>query len=284
MKKLLLAGISFAALSAGPALAADLAPPVYRAAPVMGASWTGLYAGLNIGGSIGLDDSTQAATFASPALGANGLLSSSNRFAPTGGLLGGQLGYNYQIANYVVGVEADWQWTRQKDNQSNCTPFATLNFWLAGANGFTYCTTSEQKLTNFGTARGRGGILINNVLWYATGGLAWGTTKDSYAFSSANNPAVFGFAASPFAGAASFSNNRMGWSVGAGLEMRVAGPLSLKLEYLYVDLGSINEAFPLAINPAFAPFGFIPGAAGMLTSTHITDNVIRVGVNYKLGG
>ncbi|HKN11110.1 MAG TPA: hypothetical protein VJ376_16760 [Pseudomonadota bacterium] len=93
MKKLLLAGVSFAALIAGPAMAADLGAPVYRAPAVVVpvASWSEFYVGINTSGSIGVDAATQSAVLASPALGANGLLASCNRFSPTGWILGGKL-------------------------------------------------------------------------------------------------------------------------------------------------------------------------------------------------
>jgi outer membrane immunogenic protein len=118
--KLLLSAavLGSAMLGIGAASAADLpvkAPPPVVAAP----GWTGFYLGLNAGGSIGLNSTTQAATYtsATPAIGTNGLLNSSNRLAPTGWLAGGQIGYNWQVSPlWVLGLEADWQWTSQKDS------------------------------------------------------------------------------------------------------------------------------------------------------------------------
>src|SRR6185436_20237014 len=79
------------------ASAADLpykAPPVLIPPPM----WSGLYFGLNVGGSIGLDATSQSATFSSTVLGANTLLNTSGRIAPTGWLAGGQIGYNWQVS------------------------------------------------------------------------------------------------------------------------------------------------------------------------------------------
>ena len=56
----------------------------------------------------------------------------------------------------------------------------TIPFVSIFGTAFGQCLTDEQKLTNLGTARARGGVLINQSLWYVTGGLAWGTVKDSY--------------------------------------------------------------------------------------------------------
>jgi outer membrane immunogenic protein len=266
------------------ASAADLpvkAPPVVVVAP----GWTGFYVGLNAGGSIGVDSTTQAATVTSTALGTNGLLNSSNRLAPTGWLAGGQIGYNWQVSPLVVlGLEADWQWADQKDSASNSTPAATLAFFGAGANGFGYSLATEQKLTDIGTARARAGVVTQDSLWYATGGFAWGTVKDSYTFIGSANPVIFPAALQPgpfLPGAASFSSTRTGWTVGGGVETKLGRGWSAKLEYLYVDLGSFNHTLPIAINPAFGAAFNTGGVASATTSTHVTDNIIRVGLNYK---
>jgi outer membrane immunogenic protein len=188
MKKLLLAGISVAALFAGPAMAADLARPVYRApvvyAPV--ALWTGFYAGINAGGSFGRDTVTSSANFAFPVGLANTLIANSNTLSPAGAVVGGQIGYNYQVSNWLVGVEADWEWTNQRDSYSACTPAA--NTALGGNGQFIFnaasgsCLTSEHKITNIGTARARGGVIVHDSLWYVTGGLAWARVKENDAF------------------------------------------------------------------------------------------------------
>ena len=109
--------------------AADL-PVKAPVAPVAAPDWTGFYIGLNTGGSIGTGSASQNAAFNSAAIGANALLNGSDRSSPSGWVIGGQLGYNKQISNWVVGLEADWQWTSQKANSLNCTPpAATCIFW-----------------------------------------------------------------------------------------------------------------------------------------------------------
>ncbi len=277
-----------AVLGIGAASAADLpvkAPPMAVAAP----GWTGFYVGLNGGGSIGVDSAAQTTSFTSTALGTNVLLSSSSRLAPTGWIFGGQIGYNWQASPLVVlGLEADWQWTSQKDTATNSTPAAaTVGFFGAGANGFGYSLTTEQKLTDIGTARARVGVPVHDTLLYATGGLAWGTVKDSYAYNGSANPVIFPgvLQAGPFlSSAASFSSTRTGWTIGAGAETKLGGGWSAKLEYLYVDLGTVTDTLPIAINPAFGPGFNTGGAASATTSSHVIDNIVRVGVNYRWGG
>ena len=247
-------------------------------------SWTGFYVGVNAGGSFGSDTATQNATFTSPALGANGLLSNTTQHAPTGWLAGGQLGYNWQVSrSYVFGLEADWQWTSQKATSTSCSPPASLAFFGAGANGFGWCSSSQEKLTSLGTARARAGTLVGDLLWYATGGFAWATVKDNYAFNGFANPVVFPGALQPgpfLPSGASFSATRTGWTVGAGVETRLGGGWSAKLEYLFVDLGTLTQTYGIAINPAFGP-AFTSGAASVTSSLHITDNIVRTGLNYK---
>ena len=295
MKKLLSAGLAFAALIAGPATAADLGRPAYRApvAYVPVASWTGFYAGINVGGSFGGDTVTSGANAALPAqaIGPEGLVTSSNTLRPAGAVLGGQLGYNYQIANWLVGFEADWDWTSQRDSYTACTPPSATANGVGFFNGLSgSCLTSEHKITNIGTVRGRGGVIVHDSLWYVTGGLAWGTVKENDAFA-----APCPRCASSFAGissillptAASFSTNRTGWTVGGGVETKLFGGWSAKLEYLHVDLGNINNAYPIAFNPAYlallGPGGGAGATAGAIHTSRVTDDIVRIGLNYQFG-
>jgi outer membrane immunogenic protein len=290
MTRFLQVGLAAAAATAMTfsAQAADM--PVYKAmpaAPVASSGWNGFYLGVNAGGSIGTDSTRQTATFSSTAMGTNGLLDSAGRYNPIGWVAGGQIGFNWQVSSFVFGLEADWQGSWQQDSRSACTPAGTLAFFGAGANGFGYCLNSEQKITNFGTARARAGVDRNGALWYVTGGFAWGTVKEDGAFVGSANTTVFPVALQPgpfLPGAASFSSNRTGWTLGAGVETMIAGGWSAKLEYLYVDLGEISNTLPIAINPAFGP-GFTTGGVASATNTsRVIDNIVRVGLNYRFGG
>jgi len=276
---------ALASIIAGSASAADLrlkAPPP----PPPDFSWTGFYVGLNAGYGIGVNANMQNATFSSTALGVNGLLSgSANSLALPGWIFGGQVGFNWQVSPmFVLGAEADWQWSSQKGRTSSSTPPADLAFFGAGANGFGYGLATQQKLTDVGTARVRGGFLVHDTLWYVTGGLAWGTIKDSYAFTGTANPTIFPAALQPgpfLPTAASFSASKLGWTIGGGVETRLGGGWSAKAEYLYVDLGDVSESFPITINPAFAAAFINGGTARATSASHVTDNIVRVGLNYR---
>jgi outer membrane immunogenic protein len=277
---------AFAAICTGSANAADLpfkAPP--PPPPVF--SWTGLYVGGNVGGSIGMNSNTQSTTFSSTALGVNGLLTgSTGSLALPGWVAGGQIGLNWQVSPLIVlGIEADWQWTSEKGSTTNSTPPADLSFFGAGANGFGYSLATQQKLTDIATARARGGVIIHDTLWYITGGAAWGTVKNSYAFSGSANPTIFPLALQPgpfLASSGEFTtHDKLGWTIGAGVETRLGGGWSVKAEYLYVDLGTVTDVLPIAINPAFGAAFVNGGQANATSSSHVIDNIIRVGLNYK---
>ena len=91
----------------------------------------------------------------------------------------------------------------------------------------------------------------------------------------------------PGTSALSASKTNVGFAVGLGMEAKCSHLLptgwSLKLEYLYVDLGSLDtvSAFPAAL-PVLAVF-VSPLTGTFSTHTHFTDNIVRVGLNYKFG-
>jgi outer membrane immunogenic protein len=192
MKKILLASAAVIALGVASASAADLPrrqampakAPEYMA-PVF--SWTGAYVGINGGGGWGRSDYSAPLT--------------SGAFDTSGGLVGGTLGYNYQVGQTVLGIEGDVDWS---------------NIRGSGVCAGQSCSTRNDWL---GTVRGRVGYAVDRFLPYVTGGAAFGDIKTSVA------------------GLGDATTTRAGWTVGGGLEANIAGPWSAKVEYLYVDLG-----------------------------------------------
>ena len=282
MRRLLIATCVACVVAATPALAADIwrkAPPP---APPVG-SWTGFYAGINAGGGIGVNSDAQDAAAASAQLGSNALWSARDKHASPGAVVGGQLGFNWQLpSRWLVGVETDWQWTSQKYGSGGCTPLPTQAFFAPGASGFGYCFSNQNRITDFGTTRARGGVLVGDSVWYATGGLAWGRVRDDFAFAGSGNPVVFPGLLQPgpfLSNGTTYDKYRLGWTLGAGVETKIDATWSAKLEYLHVDLGTVTQTLPIPINPAFNG-AFSPGGAMAVRSTHITDNIVRVGLDY----
>jgi outer membrane immunogenic protein len=277
MKKLALA-ISIIALTSVGALAADLPARTYTKAPVIvdpGYNWTGFYVGGNIGYSWGRSSDTSSLTNGAGTF----LFTSADKTNLDGVVGGGQFGYNWQMQNWVWGFEADIQGTDEKGSRAFtcpaglCTPetlapgFLALAFLIPGP---AVPLSMDQKIDWFGTVRARAGVLVSpKVLLYATGGLAYGEVK--------SNEVVGGLA-----GFSSTTTN-VGWTVGAGVEGVIGGNWTAKLEYLYVDLGRVSGSFLTAI-PAFGAGAVASGTLTSSYSSRVTDNVLRVGVNYKFGG
>jgi outer membrane immunogenic protein len=305
MKKLWHAGFAVAALVAVPSAAADL-KPVYKAKapPVEVLTWTGFYVGGNVGYSWGRssNDWSFNAFPATPFAGSTICEPTGGAFCAAGsdsgrlnGVIGGlQAGYNWQQANYLIGVETDIHASGQKGDQifTAAYPFNAAGTILNGNVTAPY----SERLMWLGTLRGRVGYATDRWLLYATGGLAYGrVTINGSATTTgvAGNPGCVDFnIVAANCALASFSNGvtKAGWTLGFGAEGRIAGNWSWKLEYLHVDLGRVSTAF--ATLPGcfggFVLFGGGGGAAACIPyapgsgtiSSRITDEIVRVGINY----
>jgi outer membrane immunogenic protein len=247
MKKLFLATTAFVVLAAASAGAADMsARPVYvPPAPVPVYSWTGIYWGGNVGYSWGQSKNDRTLV---------GFGVTATESQDMDGVIGGaQTGYNYQFGAWVLGLEADIQASGQKGGstfQVLGLPTATL--------------TTDHKLEWFGTARPRLGVLATpNLLLYGTGGVAFGQVKDSYTATVAGLGTV---------ATATVDDVKAGWTAGAGIEGAFGGGWSAKVEYLYIDLGKLQQTVTLPLAGVTATF-----------NSHVTDNIVRVGLNYKWG-
>ena len=256
MKRLLIGISAAASLMATSVLAADL--PIYTKAPVYvdpPFDWTGFYIGGNLGYSWGQSRDTSTITNAA----GNVLLTTIDKSALNGVVGGGQIGYNWQIQSMVLGLEADIQGTGEQG--SRAFSFTPLNFNIQGLVPPPIPFTLNQKIDWFGTVRGRIGLLATpKVLFYLTAGLAYGEVD--------SNETVGVIAPLAF----SSSNTHVGWAAGAGVEGVISGNWTARLEYLYVDLGTVSGSFTL------------PNTNVSSYSSHVTDNILRVGVNYKFGG
>jgi outer membrane immunogenic protein len=145
---------------------------------------------------------------------------SNSAMSPSGIAGGGQFGYNLQNGQFVYGAETDLQLSSADDTVA---PYKFSNPW-------------------FGTLRGRAGIALDNILLYATAGLAYGDVKAEQ----------FGL---------SETKTHYGWTAGLGMEVGFSQNWSAKVEYLYMDLNDRGYS--------------ITGADNGLQS-----NLLRFGVNY----
>jgi len=186
-----------AVVSHVPGRAADLGKgPIFKAPPVTPAyNWTGLYIGINGGGGWG------SSHFIFPGAG-----TTTGDFNISGGLVGGTIGYNYQVGQVVFGLEDDVDWSNIKGS-------------AVCPDGVTTCQTSNSWL---GTARGRIGVAWDRFLPYVTGGVAFGDVRG-------NRPTVGGL-----------SRMSAGWTAGGGIEAAIARNWSVKVEYLHVRLDRLT--------------------------------------------
>lgn len=202
--------------------------------------WSGAYVGINGGYGASNSDITNVQ------FGSGTLYSypeEDGSFKMSGGLVGAQLGYNYQAGNMVYGFDADFDFGNMKGSYAFPDP-NQINL--------------DGELQSIGTVRARFGYAMDNLLIFATGGLAYGSTKA--ALSSVTPPVV----------TASGSKSYMGYTVGGGIEYGLTKNWTVKAEYLYVDLGKQSNTYT-----------FTGDVAEAAADTSLTSNIVRVGLNYK---
>ncbi len=278
------------------ASAADLPTkaPAYMPPPPPVMTWNGFYIGLNAGWhwDNGSFDSVGTPSFANPnflagsqavagALAGIGTYSFGNNNNNGGFIGGGQIGYNWQFGTWVAGLETDIQWLDHHDNADSQT--VTVNL-VGFPEHYTAVQSAERQVDWLGTFRGRIGFLATPAfLAYVTGGLAYGGVKSSASVSAQESlgPATY----PPVFGGIDLSDTRVGWTVGGGVEWMFAPQWSLKGEYLYYDLGSMDGSYTLQQNCAPAacaglPAGGLWAAATVNTHTEFKGSIARAGINY----
>jgi outer membrane immunogenic protein len=203
MKKLVLAMTLAGAAMSSAAVAADLGPTPYYTAPAAPARYYN-WQGAYAGLNLGYEWGKTV----------------NNPTDPSGVMGGVQAGYNWQTGQFVFGGETDLQVSGADDTFS---PWKFSNPW-------------------FGTLRARGGMAMNNILFYGTLGFAYGGLKGE-------------------AGGVSESKTHVGWTAGLGMEVGFSPNWSAKVEYLYADLGNL----------AYSVTGMNNG---------LETSIVRFGVNY----
>ncbi|MCX5518985.1 porin family protein [Kaistia defluvii] len=231
--------LTVASILAMGGVAAQAADLTYEPAPVAAApevfNWTGFYVGVH--GGVAAGDFKYPLGISSDGFGTSGELKQD----ASGGFGGAQIGYNWQFnPNWVVGVEADIAAASYQGKVSG------------NIAGFGFDAGSEVEW--FGTVRGRVGYALDNLLLYGTGGFAYGDVKSSI---NVNGSGV------------STSDTQYGWTAGAGFEYGITKNITLKTEYLYVDLGS-QTLFDTNI-----------GDTNVKMDADTRFHTLKAGLNYK---
>lgn len=251
---------ALAIIASSSAFAADLPPPPM--APVQAPAafipapppftWTGWYVGGNLGwgwSNVNLTD-VGAPTFppGQPLLSPG----TQNSLNQNGFLGGAQLGFNYQINQFVIGLEGDFDYTAIKNSQSAA---------FLGGGSYTDPWTS--------TLAARFGWAFDRALVYGKAGGAW--MQEKYDLTA------------PTGSAATGTFNRWGWTVGAGFEYAIWNNVTAKVEYDFMDFGDQNQlltanATDVASCAVGAPVGSVC-ISGDTSKSNLTASVVKAGVN-----
>jgi outer membrane immunogenic protein len=235
---------------------------VAPAPPECDYTWTGFYIGGNAGYGWGNAD-TDVDPLPDPVTFVN-LRPTRLEPDPNGFIGGGQVGFNWQWNKWLVlGAEADFQGSDMQGSdtlspiiQNDGTPWPFDHSFIH----------SNERTQWFGTVRGRIGFVpFCRLLIYGTGGLAYGNVDYS-----ANTD--FGFSSGFEKYQTDFTKTKVGWTAGAGTEYALSHHWSVKLEYLYYDLG--DETRTVAANPTFPPFA-------VRYEWDTTAHIFRGGLNFK---
>ena len=225
--------------------AAPVPPPIYRPAFY---DWSGVYVGVNGGYGFGQSAWTD-----------NG--ATTGNFNTNAFLIGGTLGANYQTGPYIVGFEGDIDWSNLSGSSSSagCVGLSVVG-GVALLPAGTTCQTRSDWL---GTARARIGYAFDRVFVFGTAGAAFGGLR------AVLNPPGTSLTLPP----------QIGWTVGGGVEYAVTEAISVKADYLLVQLGT--SACPTNFG---CTSSFQVQSAG-ITVPHGTlslyENLVRAGVNYR---
>jgi outer membrane immunogenic protein len=246
MKRILLSTISLGVLGLiSPALGADLpmkAPPV--ATPLY--DWSGFYVGVFGGGGWGNHNIINGTGTATP------FANYTATYPSQGGLAGGEAGYNVQSGNVVVGIEATGFWSDIKGSDAVAV----------GQGLFPIASVDADSLRWGGTLRARGGLAVDRLMLFFTGGWAFGDILHT------NTDPVFGVD--------QFTVHANGLVAGGGLAYALTNNLIGKIEYSYYKFNGYNR-------PAVGATGLT--ANGQLPYTTNTEySVLTVGLDYKFGG
>jgi outer membrane immunogenic protein len=253
MKKILLGTIALVTLGlVAPASAADLAArPYTKAPPPMIAAiydWSGFYVGINGGGGW----SQKCWDLINAGLGPITPISEGCHDA-TGGTVGGQIGYRWQAASWVFGLEAQGNWADFKGSNTSLVPFLLDN-------------RIQSKIDAFGLFTGQIGYAWNSALLYVKGGAA--VTNDHYR--------VFDIPTGIQTDRA--NETRWGAVVGAGVEFGFAPNWSVAFEYDHLFMGDRNVNF----SGTGAVIGIPAGAFTGTDRIRQDVDLATVRLNYRL--
>jgi opacity protein-like surface antigen len=258
-----------------PASATPAAPVLERVRPVYKApietvwNWTGFYFGANAGYATG--DFDNSMLFNDPA-GTPPMFGTQSSTRVKGGIGGVQTGYNLQSGIWLAGLETDVQFSSQRNITSSICPATTCPAGI----GYNTPVTLDQtsNLDWFGTVRARLGVVVTpDIVAYGTGGLAVGGITHSVAFGLGGITVGIDSNGSATGSPMTFTgrSTKTGFAVGGGVEAHLGGNLSGKAEYLHMSFGTDSAVTSSPSTPSIA----------VALASRVTDDIVRLGLNYK---
>jgi outer membrane immunogenic protein len=244
VKKILLTTTALIALGIAPAVGADLAARPYTKAPAAVAmyNWSGFYAGVNGGWGSSRNSWDETSL---------GIALPEGSHDATGGTVGGQIGYRWQAASWVFGLEAQGNWA---------------DFHGRNAISFNTAFSNDTRVDAFGLFTGQVGYAANNVLFYVKGGAA--VTSDRYRVLTSGTGIQI---------ANTVDDTRWGGTVGVGLEYGFAPNWSAGIEYDHMFMQDKTYRF---INNGVA---FPAGTLAAQSRIRQDVDIVTARINYKFG-
>jgi outer membrane immunogenic protein len=219
------------------------------------------FAGFYLGGSAG------SVSYTAHQLDEGGFLQSFTSGSATAGgtrdgFAGGvQAGYNFQRHCTVFGIEADWSWSG-----------VHVDTRFFEGDPSVIDVSAHSTLRSFGTLRTRSGIVVDQSLLYVTGGLAWADIHNSVTEHA--GPPTFVTVNETH----SWSDARLGWTAGIGIEYALTHNISIKSEALYLSFADHTSGF-------ISPIVFCPSVSHRCDfKTDESTWVARIGLNFRFGG
>jgi outer membrane immunogenic protein len=253
MIKKILYALAFTSFFGGSAAAADVDPTTEF-------EWSGPYVGISAGYAFGRNDAFLGADFAGDLPIVERQFGSPEKLNPHGIAGGIYIGYNFDAAPFIFGIEADASLLNAQDSDAQDPAFFS-----------PFINGLKTDIYGIETLRARLGVANGRAFFYGTGGLAVGQIKDSYTFINTDDG---------FSELISDRKTGVGFALGAGLEYALSDRVSLRAEYLYVNLGthkfSPDDSRPADSDPTF---GVGSGPAQVRIKNAV--NIVRAGLSFQ---
>ena len=248
MKRVLLASVGILAIAAvSSASAADLprGPMVAKAPAYVSQvyNWTGFYVGAHLGWA--RVDASETVVAAPAGFGTGTVTGRDDGF-----IYGGQAGFNYQVGQFVFGIEGDLSGADIGSRGTTVAVVGPTTFTVTGTNSIDWMATLAARF----------GVAFGNALIYGKAGFAWMDWSASAIGTSTTGGVV------TTVGTVTSGGTETGYVLGLGLEYGFTPNWSAKIEYNYLDFGSERTT-----------------AGGFTVDSDLSTHLVKAGINYRFG-